>query len=45
MTGASPNTFVGACSEGFDIEFFIKTDGTDDLITMLGGVCMLVRVF
>lgn len=33
MTGASPNTFVGACSEGFDIEFFIKTDGTDDLIT------------
>jgi hypothetical protein len=33
MVGASSNTFVGACSEGFDIEFFVKTDGTDDLIT------------
>ena len=27
------NTFRGTSSEGFDIEFFIKPDGTDDLIT------------
>jgi hypothetical protein len=34
LNANSANTFEGACSEGFDITFFIKNDGTDDLITV-----------